>query len=146
MNNYTTRTAALKATTINSRILDTKILKVNGESLKDIILQTAPKGINNTVRISTTIGSIKDESVNNGIFSIRLTNGTLYLEHVDSISSDMWYPVQLIIGDCSVYTKLENSAVEWYYDLWEDGDNLSELYGGITDNTTIEVLIVIPEQ
>ena len=145
MKNYTTKTAALKATTIDTRILDTKILKVNGESLEDVILQTSPKGINNAVRISTTIGSIKDKSVDNGLFSIRLTDGTLYLEHVDSISSDMWYPVQLTIGDYSVYTKLENAVVEWYYDLWEDGDDLSKLYGGITDDTTIEVLIIIPE-
>lgn len=146
MKNYTTRTAALKATTIDTRILDTKILKVNGESLEDVILQTSPKGINNAVRISTNIGSIKDKSVNNGIFSMRLTNGTLYLEHVDSISSDMWYPVQLTIGGYSVYNKLENAIVEWYYDLWEDGDNLRELYGGINDDTMIEVLIIIPEQ
>jgi hypothetical protein len=146
MKNYTTRTAALKATTIDTRILDTKILKVNGESLKDVILQTAPKGINNAVRISSTIGSILNKSVNNGTFNIRLTDGTLYLEHVDYISSDMWYPVQLTIGDYSVYTKLENAVVEWYYDLWEDGDDLSKLYGGITDDTTIEVLIIIPEQ
>ena len=30
MSEYTTQTAALKATTIDTRILDTKILKVNG--------------------------------------------------------------------------------------------------------------------
>jgi hypothetical protein len=32
MSNYTTQTAALKATTIDTRILDTKILKINGET------------------------------------------------------------------------------------------------------------------
>ena len=31
MKNYTTKTAALKATTVDTRILDTKILKINGE-------------------------------------------------------------------------------------------------------------------
>ena len=31
MRNYTTKTAALKATTIDTRILDTKVLKINGE-------------------------------------------------------------------------------------------------------------------
>jgi hypothetical protein len=32
MKNYTTQTASLKATTIDTRILDTKILKINGET------------------------------------------------------------------------------------------------------------------
>jgi hypothetical protein len=32
MKNYTTQTASFKATTVDTRILDTKILKINGET------------------------------------------------------------------------------------------------------------------
>lgn len=70
MKNYTTQTAALKATTIDTRILDTKFLKVNGESLEDVILQTSPKGINNAVKISTTLGSVLGNDVTVGEYII----------------------------------------------------------------------------
>ena len=47
MSNYTTRTAALKATKIDTRILDTKVLKINGEKFEQSSIKS----------ITTTIGS-----------------------------------------------------------------------------------------
>ena len=146
MKNYTTQTAALKATTIDTRILDTKILKINGESLEDIISQTSPKGSNNAVKISTNYGSIKNNySVINGSFRIRLEDGRIYIEHKDSIYSDLWFPIQLIIGSNVIYPQWENAVVEWFCDLWDVNDDLSQIYGGINNDTIFTVLIVINE-
>ena len=146
MKNYTTQTASLKATTIDTRILDTKFLNVNGESLEDVILQTAPKGINNAVRISTTLGSVLENEVTIGDFIVGLLAGTLSISH-KSGSAVNWKPVQLFIGRKCVCANFSYymSGTFYEYKLWENGDNLSELYGGITDNTTIEILIIITE-
>ena len=85
MKNYTTQTAALKATTVDTRLLeakqiDTEKLFINGESLEDVILQTAPKGINNAVKISTTLGSVLGNDVTVGEYVIGGgTAGYLYV-------------------------------------------------------------------
>jgi hypothetical protein len=148
MKNYTTRTAALKATTIDTRILDTKILKINGESLEDVILQTVPKGINNAVRISTTIGSIKNDSiVTSGDYQIGLAGGMLWVQRVDGISGHSWQPVQVVLGGEVVLSKWElHVAGHWEMVLWESGDDLTQIYGGVSDGDLVEVIIIIPEQ
>ena len=146
MKNYTTQTAALKATTVDTRILDTKFLKVNGESLEDVILQTAPKGINNAVRISTTLGSVLENDVTIGDFTVGIWGGILSISHKSGSTSN-WKPVQLFIGRFCVYGEFSYYISDTFYEctLWENGDNLSEIYGGITNNTTIEILIIIPD-
>jgi hypothetical protein len=148
MKNYTTQTASLKATTIDTRILDTKFLNVNGESLEDVILQTAPKGINNAVKISTTIGSIKNGStVMSGDYKIGLTSGMLWVSRVDGISGHSWQPVQVVLGGEVVLSKWERHvAGHWEMLLWEYNDDLSQIYGGVSDDDLVEVLIIIPEQ
>jgi hypothetical protein len=147
MKNYTTRTAALKATTIDTRILDTKILKINGESLKDVILQTAPKGINNAFKISTTIGSIKNDStVTSGDYQIGLVGGMLWVQRVDGISGYSWQPVQVVLNGDVVFSASEiNQQGHWEMLLWDDSDDLTKIYGGLTDDSIVEILIVIHE-
>ena len=53
MKNYTTQTAALKATTVDTRILDTKILKINGETFDPSQIE----GDYNSVVWKMTIGA-----------------------------------------------------------------------------------------
>lgn len=147
MSNYTTKTAALKATTIDTRLLDAKILKINGESLKDVILQTAPKGINNAVKISTTFGSIKNDStVTSGDYQIGLVGGMLCVQRVDGISGYSWQPVQVVLNGNVVFSASEiNQQGHWEMLLWDDSDDLTKIYGGLTDDSIVEILIVIHE-
>lgn len=153
MKNYTTQTAALKATTIDTRFLDVsrvdaKKLFVNGESLEDVILQTSPKGVNNAVKISTTIGSIKNDSiVISGDYQISLSGGILWISRVDGISGHSWQPVQVVLGGEVVLSKWGlHQAGHWEMFLWEDDDDLSQIYGGVGDGDLVEVIIIIPEQ
>lgn len=58
-----------------------------------------------------------------------------------------WKPVQLFIGRYCVCADLSyyNSWSFYEYKLWEETDDLDELYGGIHEETTIEVIIAITE-
>ena len=58
MKNYTTKIAALKATTIDARILDTKVLKINGELFD-------PSADKNNYKIIKTTFKKKDVWVGN---------------------------------------------------------------------------------
>lgn len=150
MRNYTTKTAALKATTIDTRALnakriDTDKIFINGESLEDVILQTSPKGINNAVKISTTLGSVLGNDVTVGEYVIGGgTAGYLYVENYNNPKS--FTPVAVILNSNLIHVSWMTHDAGYNCKLWEDGDNLSELYGGINDDTMIEVLIVIHEQ
>ena len=152
MKNYTTQTAALKATTIDTRFLDVsrvdvKKLFVNGESLEDVILQTSPKGINNAVRISTTIGSINGTSLIVGDYEIGLSSGMLYIMRTDNLSGLYWKPVHISLNREMICPEMNihSNGMHWEIQLWNGFDDWKQIYGGINDNTSIEVLIVIPE-
>ena len=128
MKNYTTQTAALKATTVDTRILDTKILKVNVESLEDVILQTSPKGINNAVRISTTIGSILDKQISTNGINLKLYSSGLLNFYFDVandgiVPSEYGYPTNIIINGHTVIATWEKWLQEWDCQLWNEGDN-----------------------
>ena len=149
MKNYTTQTAALKATTIDTRLLDakridTQKLFVNGSTLEEVILQTSPKGINNAVRFSTTIGSIKDKVIQQDEWYISMDGGTFCIQNLSL--SGTWQVVQLVINRSVVSPHWEVYDWEWDCQLWEDGDDLSQIYGGINDNTVISILVAIHEQ
>lgn len=60
MKNYTTQTAALKATTVDTRILDTKILKINGETFDPSQIE----GDYNSVVWKMTIGAAMTDKSN----------------------------------------------------------------------------------
>lgn len=145
MNNYTTRTASLKATVIDTRFLNTKILKVNGESLEDVILQTSPKGINNAVKISTTLGSVLGNDVTVGEYIIGGgTDGYLYVENRNNPKS--FTPVAVILNSKLIYVNWMTHSAGYNCNLWESGDDLTQIYGGLTDDSIVEILIVIHEQ
>jgi hypothetical protein len=54
-----------------------------------------------------------------------------------------WCPTQLIINDKVIYCDFEKGYSKWKGYVWDDGDDLSSIYGGIDDNSTIEILIII---
>ena len=63
MRNYTTQTAALKTVTIDTHKLDanrinSKKIFLNGAPIEEVISANSSSGINNAVKISTTIGDI----------------------------------------------------------------------------------------
>ena len=149
MSNYTTKTAALKAvtidtTTVDAKRIDTKKLFVNGSTLEEVILQTSPKGINNAVRFSTTFGSIKDKEIQQDEWYIGINGGTFHIQNLSL--SGTWQVVQLVINRSVVSPHWEVYDWEWDCQLWEDGDDLSQIYGGINDNTVISILVAIHEQ
>ena len=150
MKNYTTQTAALKATTVDTRLLnakriDTEKMFINGESLEDVILQTSPKGINNAVKISTTLGSVLGNEVTIGEYVIGGgTAGYLCVENHNNPKS--FTPVAVILNSKIIYVNWMTHTVGYNCNLWEGGDDLSQMYGGINDDTIIDILIVIHEQ
>ena len=147
MSYYTTKTASLRATAIDTRKINTKKLVINGELLEDVILQTSPKGINTAVKISTTFGSIKNDStVTSGDYQIGLEGGMLWVRRVDGISGHSWQPVQVILNGNVVFSASEiNQQGHWEMLLWDDSDDLTQIYGGLTDDSIVEILIIINE-
>lgn len=130
MKNYTTQTASLKATTIDTRALnakqiDTQKLFVGGSTLEEVILQTSPKGINNAVKISTTIGSIKNSStVISGDYKIGLNGGILYISRVDGISGHSWQPVHISLNKKMICPEMSiHVAGHWEIFLWNGLDD-----------------------
>ena len=59
-----------------------------------------------------------------------------------------WEPIQLTINNINILTEKGRNDQDkvWVFSLWESDENLEELYGGITDDTMIEVLIVINDE
>ena len=147
MRNYTTKTAALKATTVDTRLLnakriDTEKLFVNGVSIDE--LGGGEKGINNAVKISTTLGSILGSSITDGYYEIGCHNdGYLYIEVYEY--SPNFTPVAVTLNDNLICVNWSSHVAGWSCKLWEDGDDLSKIYGGINDDTIIEILLIIPE-
>lgn len=150
MSNYTTKTAALKAVTIDTRLLDTKRIDtqklfVGGSTLEEVILQTSPKGINNAVKLSTTLGSVLENDVTVGEYIIGGgTAGYLYVENRNNPKS--FTPVAVMLNSNLIHVNWMTHGAGYNCNLWENGDDLSQIYGGINDNTIIDILIVIHEQ
>ena len=132
MKNYTTKTAALKATTIDARILDAKILKVNGEDIKEV-------SINNYVRVYNvsdvyTDGTLFTNFVTDGLTSsigdeackFRINNVKIKGNHIT----------------CPIYYESGNALIQ----LWEQGDDLTQIYGGLTSDSRIEIVFTIVKE
>ena len=119
MKNYTTQTASLKATTVDTRILNTKRLKINGETFNP-----------SDSRIKIWNGIWSDCSLNGGTLQISLY-GSL------GIYADDWMPHKLFINNKEVMCKTEEGAGAWDFYIAEPNDDFTQLYGGITANTTV---------
>ena len=133
MKNYTTKTAALKATTIDTRILDTKILKINGETFDP------SAGADNYKIIKTTFKK-KDVWVGNWGDG-RLAVG---FEPYSPVTGEYcegrgFYPFELYINGHPVTCAKDWYAGGWCFFIGDITDNLSEIYGGITDETEMTI-------
>lgn len=132
MKNYTTQTAALKATTVDTRLLDAKILKVNGENIKEI-------SINNYVRVY----NVSDVYVDGTLFTNFVTDG-LTSSIGDEACTFRINNVK-IKGKhitCPIYYEVGNAFIQ----LWEQGDDLTQIYGGLTSDSKIEVVFTIVKE
>lgn len=147
MSNYTTKTAALKATTIDTHLLDakhitTKKILINGTSVEELI--AANKGISNASKISTNIGSVLGTTVADGLYNISIIDGALKLQKENDTES--WQPIQIIINDSVLMTQWSIIDNSWSCPLWDAEDDWTQLYGGLDENSIIEILMVIHEQ
>lgn len=125
MRNYTTKTAALKATTIDTRILDTKVLKINGEVFDPSNIGGGVKQL--TVKWSD--GFLHDD----GAWSFELyINEDYYL-------GSQWMPHKIYINYKEVMCEFYEYAGGWMFCVVQPGDNLSEIYGGITNDTPVTI-------
>ena len=73
-----------------------------------------------------------------------MDGGTFCIQNLSL--SGTWQVVQLVINRSVVSPHWEVYDWEWDCQLWEDGDDLSQIYGGINDNTVISILVAIHEQ
>lgn len=53
-----------------------------------------------------------------------------------------WCPTQLIINDKVIYCDFEKGYSKWKGYVWDDGDDLSSIYGGIDDDTQIIIVLI----
>ena len=143
MKNYTTQTAALKATTIDTRILDTKILKVNGETFDPSDKQI--KFITSTIGEAKTANGIIDVPTESDIITQTSVDGEFFVG-VKSEANFYYHILGIYLRKHSMQGYIELNVdvnpIDYYgytFKLWENGDVMSELYGGISDDTQIIV-------
>lgn len=123
MRNYTTKTASLKATTVDTRILDTKILKVNGELFDP-----------SNSRVKVWDGRWSDGFLHDdGSWSFEL-----FINEDYYIGSE-WMPHKIFINYKEVMCEIYEYEGSWMFCVVQPGDNLSEIYGGITDDTSVTI-------
>lgn len=109
MSNYTTKTAALKATTVDTRLLDakridTKSLFINNESLETVIYNSS-RYVNNAVKISSAFSSCVNQYVSDGEYEFTLTrDGVLIIHRMDDDIMS-WEPIQLTINNINILTE-----------------------------------------
>lgn len=134
MSDYTTKTASLKATTI-----ETKVLKINGEIFDPSAIETA-----SATKLTFTVSSVNNTLSYEG-YQINLTNGTLTLTKTNG-EITTWQPIQITINGNSLMTQFYKEEASWKTVLWEAEDDLTLLYGGVSDTSVIEVVIIVNGQ
>lgn len=166
MSKFTTETATLKAI-----VIDTNILKINGKifnpstGFQDTNVEDSNNGSSNSSGGSTIVQQeVSTDSITKfAQFSFaELKNGLNYEEFKATIDvdtgnitffvrnkkdkssfNDFILSKVLINGKeilCSSQKKSDNS---WLINLWDSGDSLFELYGGIDDNSTFTVFFTL---
>ena len=155
MKNYTTQTASLKATTIDTRLLDahkidTKKLFINGELFDPSKIE----GKYYSIVWKMTIGNAIT-SKSNGYNVIDLNqDGKLFVElsNENNTGDEVfhnWFISRIFINGYEILPNLLNESQNGYgkyYRLWEDGDDWNEIYGGITNDSTLVIHMTVSKQ
>lgn len=142
MKNYTTKTAALKATTIDTRKIDAKQIAtekiyINGELFDPSTIETDV-----VTKLTFTVSSVNNNTLSYEGYQINLTNGTLTLTKTNG-EITTWQPIQITINGNSLMTQFYKEESSWKTVLWEVEDDLTLLYGGVSDTSVIEVVIIV---
>ena len=118
---------------MDSNRINAKKFFLNGATIEEIIAANSSKGINNAVKISTTIGDILNGQFSDGSFVTTISSQGVLSVISDGLTN--WQPIQI---------KIENNVimVNWTFvdngyscELWESGDNWVELFGGLNENS-----------
>lgn len=129
MSDYTTKTASLKATNIDTRFIETKVLKINGEIFD-------PTNVGKVKKLEITWGDGYQSDDNNGkggYWSYEMYINDVYY------SGGEWYPLSIYINGNEVCCEKEQYAGGWMFYVAESDDDLSQIYGGITDTTPVTI-------
>ena len=148
MSNYTTQTAALKATTIDTRLLDakqidTKKLFINGELFDPSDKQI--KIVQSTIGQAKTANGSIDVPIEGNIITQTSVEGEFFVG-VKSKDNSLYRILGVYLKHQSQNGMFEINVdvapINYYgytFKLWESGDTMSELYGGLSDNTQITI-------
>lgn len=155
MSNYTTKTAALKATKIDSRLLnankiDTKKLFINGVSIENFytdyayMMQFGDGEIVFSIKIpmsSLVTGNVQgvEENVVD-IETITINDQDMYVLVFQTLEEDIWgtyrfvcIPPQQHLQNV-MFEQMGFDGNQAHFVLYYDGDDISELYGGTLVN------------
>lgn len=135
MKNYTTQTAALKATTIDTRLLDakridTEKLFVNGVSIDEL-------GGGTFVQVYNA----SDVEADGWLFTNFDTNwaATPYIGNTPCV----FRIIEVKVGGMHVTCPISYEVGNAWIKMWDEGDDLTQIYGGLTADTKIEVIFAI---
>lgn len=143
MKNYTTQTAALKATSVDTRLLDakqidTKKLFINGELFDPSNTGGGGGGSGSGVKVwrgKWGDGTFNTCDVNDtGVWCSENIFWNLH-----NVYGTGYFPYKLYINGHEVMCKMEEDVHAWDFYVAQPGDNLSEIYGGITNDTPVTI-------
>lgn len=122
MKNYTTQTAALKAVTVDTHSLDVnridaKKIFINGEELNNV----------STEVVNYLWSDLQKTTVDDYV--------VLKCETEEGA-----YPIHLYINGILVMCQNNKTLLGWEWYICPTSDNLSEIYGGITDDTPVSIV------
>lgn len=143
MSDYTTKTASLKATNIDARFIETKVLKINGETFTPFDPSTIETDV--ATKLTFTVSSVNNNTLSYEGYQINITNGTLTITKTNG-EITTWQPIQITINGNSLMTQFYKEEASWKTVLWEAEDDLALLYGGVSDTSVIEVVIIVNGQ
>lgn len=125
MANYNNKTASLKTVTHDSTVISTKELFVKGKSIEQHIGKTAS--------LSGNYAKFLSGVTSNGITG-KITNGTLVLTTPSDFSR---YDISVFINGSAILCPISGNSIN----LWEATDDITKIYGGITNNTQFTVIV-----
>jgi len=130
MSDYTTKTASLKATIIDTRFIETKVLKINGELFD-------PTNVGKVKRLEITWADGYYDD--NNRWGYEMTINDVYY------TGGEWYPLSIYINSNELCCEKKEYAGGWMFYVSEPDDDLSQIYGGITDTTPVTIYYKLQE-